>query len=80
MAVVLSPSPLYKNWAMSSQVFFSRSFSIKNWIPWKYSEDTNSASDTRNIQKGGGGTGRMGVGALHTELVSNKYFLRVSVQ
>jgi len=57
MAVLLSPSPLYKNWAMSSQVFFSRSFSIKNWIPWKDSDDTNSASDPRNIQKGGGGTG-----------------------
>lgn len=42
MAVLLSPSPLYRNWAMSSQVFLSRSFSSRNWIPWSGQESDGS--------------------------------------
>lgn len=34
MTVLLRPSPLYRNWATASAELCSRSFSIRNWIPW----------------------------------------------
>lgn len=47
MAVLLRPSPLYRNCAMSSHVFFSKSFSIRNWMPCSGARGAAQAGGTR---------------------------------